>query len=156
MPSTSKRADKFPTFHLSQLLTLTLGAISTTFYIMKIYKEWLQANGFRFEEKPYGLVFKYQGATLIIMNPDNDSQYLRITMPNIYECSQKNILQTLTAINKVNLSLKAATVVLHNDNSVWVNVEMFIDSTPDLDDFMTRILDILIEGRIRFSTYIEE
>ncbi len=116
---------------------------------MQIYKNWLIANGVKFEESSLGLSFKYQGAGFILWNNAHDQQYLALSMPNIWAINGEE-LKVLRVANKINCEIKAVKTVVR-DNFVWLGVEMFIDSTPDIDDFMERILDILLESRMKFS-----
>lgn len=116
---------------------------------MEIYKNWLRSNGVKFEELPFGLGFKYQGAGFILWDNSKDKQYLALSMPNIYDVDG-NEFKVLQIANKINEEIKAIKVVVR-DGRVWLNIEMFIDNTPDIEDFMDRLLDILLECRIRFG-----
>lgn len=116
---------------------------------MQIYKNWLTANNVKFEELPFGLTFKYQGANFILFDNSTDKQYLNLSMPNIWDVDGEEV-KVLRAANKVNCEFKAIKVTVMN-NSVWLNIEMFIDNTPDVEDFMDRILGILLECRMKFA-----
>ena len=50
------------------------------------------------------------------------------------------------AINEVCKNLKAIKAFLVEDY-LWIAIEMFTDSTPELDDFMPRCMQILKTGR---------
>lgn len=115
---------------------------------MDLYKNWLLSNGIKYEEIPIGISFKYQGLNFLIADPGEDSQYLSVSLPAIDDV-EDNELKVLQACNKVTAETKVLKVVLHGD-SVWAHVEMFIDNTPDIEDFMDRILDLLMEGRQRY------
>jgi len=116
---------------------------------MQIYKNWLTTNGIKFEELPFGLTFKYQGAYFILFDNSTDKQYLNLSMPNICNVDGEE-LKVLRVANKINCDIKAIKATVR-DNSVWLNIEMFIDSTPDIEDFMERILGILLECRMKFA-----
>lgn len=115
---------------------------------MQIYKNWLRSNGVKFEELPFGLGFQYQGSAFILWNNTEDRQYLALSMPTIYAI-EGNEYKVLKVINKMNCDIKAVKAVIR-DNAVWLNIEMFIDNTPDIEDFMGRILGILLQCRMRF------
>lgn len=115
---------------------------------MQIYKDWLRSNGVKFEELPFGLAFKYQGASFILWDNSKDQQYLALSMPNIWDVDGEEV-KVLRAANKINVDIKAIKAVIR-DNAVWLNIEMFIDNTPDIEDFMDRILGILLECRMKF------
>lgn len=116
---------------------------------MQIYKEWLRSNGVKFEELPFGLGFKYQGASFILWDNSKDQQYLALSMPNIWNVDGEE-LKVLRTANKINGEIKAIKAVIRDD-AVWLNIEMFIDNTPDIEDFMDRILGILLECRMKFA-----
>ena len=86
---------------------------------MDLYKNWLYENGVKFEEKDYGLSFKYQGGYFIIGNNENDPQYLNIIMPGIFdfadhpEISREKILE---AMNKINAQYKVAKCVCDDED----------------------------------------
>ena len=115
---------------------------------MDLYKNWLRSNGIKFEDIPIGISFKYQGCNFLIADPGRDSQFLSVSLPGI-DSVDGNELQVLKACNKVTGETKVLKVVLHGD-SVWAHVEIFIDNTPDIEDFMDRVLDLLMEGRQRY------
>ena len=83
---------------------------------------------------------------------DNDSSFLRIIMPGIYDVDGDRT-KVLEAINTISRDIKAIKAFLVND-SLWLSIEMFIDSTPDIDDFIERCLDIMIAGRQRIAKEI--
>lgn len=116
---------------------------------MQIYKNWLTANGVKFEEMPFGLTFKYQGASFILFDNSTDKLYLNLSMPNIWDVDGQEV-KVLRVANKINCEIKAIKVTLRN-NAVWLNIEMFIDNTPDVEDFMERILGIMLECRMKFA-----
>lgn len=125
---------------------------------MDLYKNWLYENGVKFEEKDYGLSFKYQGGYFIIGNNENDPQYLNIIMPGIFDFADHPEIpreKILEAMNKINAQYKVAKCVC-DDEDVWVTTEIFIDSTPDIEDFMERLLNILHQSRMEFFQYIRE
>lgn len=115
---------------------------------MDLYKNWLHSNGIKYEEIPIGISFKYQGLNFLIVDPGRDSQFLSISLPGIDKV-EGNELQVLKACNTVTGDTKVLKVVLRQDR-VWAQVEMFIDNTPDIEDFMDRVLELLMEGRQRY------
>ena len=111
-----------------------------------LVENWLKEQGFKNERDNDGdLHFKYQGANLYCYNDDNDKQFLRIVMPGIYQIDGDR-MKVLEAINTICRNIKAIKAFLVEDH-LWLAIEMFIDSTPDIDDFIERCLDILMAGR---------
>ena len=73
-------------------------------------------------------------------------------MPNIYDVDGDRE-KVLEAINTICRDIKAIKAFLLNDK-LWLSLEMFIDTTPDIDDFIERCLDILVTGRRRIAQEI--
>ncbi len=117
---------------------------------MQVYKTWLQNNGIKFEEEVFGLAFKYQGANFIIANNGNDPLYFQMIMPGIYDVQPGEKVKVLEIANSLTREIKCLKVVIQDGGSVWLMTEMFIDSTPELDDFMERLFSILHGGRMKF------
>ena len=117
----------------------------------KIYDKWLTENGLihHYDEHD-NIVFKYQGLNLILVNPGEDKNYLQLVLPYIYDFStEEERSKVLIAANITTMQRKVVKAIVLNDN-VNLNVEMFIDTTPDVEDFMERVLDILVQGRLFF------
>lgn len=81
---------------------------------MQIYKNWLIANGVKFEESSLGLSFKYQGAGFILWNNAHDQQYLALSMPNIWAINGEE-LKVLRVANKINCEIKAVKTVVRDN-----------------------------------------
>lgn len=118
-----------------------------------LYQQFLSQNHITFQSTPLGLLFEYHGGHFIITDPDDDTLYLQIVMPNVYRIRSNNLEtgKVLRILNELNKKRKAVKGILVDD-SVWLNVEMFIDQTPNLSDFFFRILDILHSARLEFSS----
>jgi len=117
---------------------------------MQVYKNWLNSNGINFREEMFGLAFKYQGASFIIANNSSDPLYFQLIMPGIYDVQPGEKVKVMEIANSLTREIKCLKVVIQDGGSVWLMTEMFIDSTPELDDFMDRLFDILHGGRMKF------
>ena len=116
----------------------------------ELVKTWLSNEGFRYEIDEDGdLKFRYQGANLWVMQDPNDALFLRIAMPYIYEVDNDRA-KVLEAINSVNAEMKVVKGFVLENGGVWLSIEMYIDSSPDIEDFIERCLDILLTGQRRF------
>ena len=119
---------------------------------MDICKNWLSENGVKYEEKDYGLTFKYQGGYFIIGNNSKDSQYFNIVMPGIFDFGDNPDvprIKVLEALNKINADYKVVKAVCDQEDC-WLTTEIFIDSTPDVEDYFERLLNILHQSRMEF------
>lgn len=114
-----------------------------------LVKDWLHKEGFKCEMDADGdLQFKYQGLHMFCSVDKNDPLFFRILVPNIYEV-ENNRAKVMEALNTVTRDIKVVKAFLVEDR-VWLAIEMFIDTTPDIDDFVERCLDILVASRERF------
>lgn len=117
---------------------------------MQIYKDWLTSQNVKFTETPVGLIFSYQGCVFIIEDNTNDKLFLRIRMPRIYTVSSDEKEKVLELVNKMNYETKCLKASIDEDDEVNLFTEIFVDSTPEVDDFLGRLLQIMIESRIEF------
>ncbi|MDY6412182.1 MAG: hypothetical protein SPL28_04190 [Bacteroidales bacterium] len=122
---------------------------------MKVYKEWLQSNGIRFQEEVFGIVFKYQGANFIISDNSSDPLYFQLIMPGIYDVQPGEKNKVLEVLNGLTRDIKCLKGVIQDGGSVWLMTEIFIDTTPEIDDFMDRLINILHSGRMQFYSKMQ-
>ncbi|MBQ3732339.1 MAG: YbjN domain-containing protein [Bacteroidales bacterium] len=101
------------------------------------------------------IIFKYQMLTFIYFENDEDEKFFRLALPGIYDVTEDNRISVLEAANEVNKRLKVAKVFIPN-NDVWVSAETLMDDTPELDDFVPRILNILLGSRQTFYEIVNE
>lgn len=108
----------------------------------ELVKDWLSNEGYKHEVDEDGDIrFKYQGKTFFCTSDKRDEQYFRIIMPNIYQI-ENNRMKVLEAVNTVSRDMKVVKAFVVED-SVWLGVEMFVDSSPEVEDFMDRCLNLL-------------
>lgn len=118
-----------------------------------LVENWLKNQGFRSERDSDGDVrFRYEGIGMFCRKNDQDKQFLNIIMPGIYDVNGDRE-RVLEAINTISRDIVAIKAFLVND-SLWLAIEMFIDSTPDIDDFIGKCLDIMIASRRRIAEEI--
>lgn len=116
----------------------------------ELVKNWLSSEGYKYEVDEDGDVrFKYQGRNFYCTNDKNDEQFFRIIMPNIYKVDNDRTT-VLEAISTVCRDMKVLKAFLVED-SLWLSIEMFVDSSPEVEDFTERCLDILTEGFHRIA-----
>jgi hypothetical protein len=119
---------------------------------MEIYKEWLRENGYKFSVEPVGIVFRHQGKTFFLEDNEGDELFLRILMPNIYSTDDPAEREHAhTICNDITREVKCLKAFFVDESRVWLATEILIDHTPELDDFMERLLEILHEGQYRFQ-----
>jgi hypothetical protein len=101
------------------------------------------------------IIFKYQMLTFIYFENDEDEKFFRLALPGIYDVTEDNRISVLEAVNEVNKRLKVAKAFIPDDD-VWVSAETLMDDTPELDDFVPRILNILLGSRQKFYEIVNE
>jgi len=118
---------------------------------LNIYEQWLTQNGLIHNIDEDGdLHFKYQMCNFYIINPKQDTQYLQILLPNIWSFdSDEERIMAMQVANELNMNRKVLKVFVTQRDTI-LSAEMLIDQTPDVEDFMERLLDILIQGRQLF------
>lgn len=113
--------------------------------------QWLQDEGYKHQVDEDGDVpFRYEGKGMYFF-PDEDESFFRLAIPNVYECeSEEDHVRILEVCNSLNKDYKVLKVFLVNQK-LWFAIEMFIDNTPNLNDFFDRCCHILAiaydEGR---------
>lgn len=119
----------------------------------QLVENWLRAQGFRSSVDSDGdLNFRYEGVPMFCSNDDNDPLFLRIFLPGIYTVKgdREKVLEAISTINREFKAVKAFLVEDH----LWISLEMYVDSTPDIDDFIERCLDILVASVKRIGAEI--
>ena len=119
-------------------------------------KAWLANEGYKATpDDEGGVIFKYQGFTMWAMHDERDPLFLRIVMPNIYEVGE-NRLQVFEALNIVNDNIKSVKGFISGNNQVWLAIEMYLDTSPEVEDFMERCLEILLVAGHKFVDNLGE
>lgn len=116
----------------------------------ELVKQFLSNEGYKFDIDGDGDIhFRFEGINLYFTVDNNDQRYFRLIMPNIYQL-EGNRTKVLEAINTVARDLKVIKAYLIEDR-LWLAVELFIDSTPELEDFFPRCLGLLKAGREKIA-----
>ena len=98
--------------------------------------------------------FKYQMRSFLFFCDDSDTAFFNLTLPCIYDVTDDNRMAVFEALNQVNETTKVVKLTIAN-NSVWCATEIMMDSTPELDDLVPRLLGILLTSRDKFYKEIE-
>ena len=100
------------------------------------------------------IAFKYQMRNFLFFVDDNDSAFFNLTLPCIYDVTDDNRMAVFEAMNQVNENTKVVKLTIAND-SVWCATEIMMDSTPEMEDLVPRLLNILLTSRDKFYKAIE-
>ena len=94
--------------------------------------------------------FMYQMVDFLYYNNDSDEAFINLTMIGFYKVTDDNRLAVFEAMNAVNETTKVVKLTISRDNWVWAGTEIMMDSTPELDDVLPRLLRILIVAKDKF------
>lgn len=119
----------------------------------ELVKQYLSSEGYKYDIDGDGDIrFKYEGVNLYFSVDENDQSFFRLIMPGIYKI-ENNRGKVLEAINTVTRDFKVLKAFLV-DEYLWLSVEIFIDSTPKLEDFFPRCMGLLKAGREKIAREI--
>lgn len=126
----------------------------------ELVRNFLQQEGYKFEETTDVFRFKAQGLKLVCEATDRDSMFIRIVAPVIYSMSDRPEVsreQVLAACNKLVEQIKCLKAYLDRDEDVMLAVELFIDEqSTNLDAALERSFNVLGRGRLEFANLIQE
>lgn len=111
--------------------------------------EFLANEGLRPQKEDYGIYFRYQMLNILIHWEEEDSHFISISLPNIFDVDDNNRFDVLTICNALNKERKVIKAV-DAGKSVWVTVEQLLDQNPEYKDIIPRTLGMLLEARESF------
>lgn len=93
--------------------------------------------------------------SFIINWDETDAFFLSIALPSIFSVDENNRGDILEVINNVNLERKQIKCFLAHDN-VWIAADQLLDTTPNFEDIIPRVLDMLLQARIVFFEFLRK
>lgn len=110
--------------------------------------------GFSIEEaRDFGYVFKFEELTILYM-PDDDENFLRFAVPNIYDVTDENKRFVLEVVNDTNMSIKYSKTCVYGD-SVWVFYEYRLFGEDNLEDIIEHSMLLLQASYFLFHRKLE-
>jgi len=114
----------------------------------------IEELGFSIEEAgDFGYVFKYEELTILYM-PDDDENFLRFAVPNIYDVTDENKPFVLEVVNDTNMSIKYSKTCVYGD-SVWVFYEYRLFGEDNLEDIIEHSMLLLQASYFLFHRKLE-
>ncbi|MEN8220285.1 MAG: hypothetical protein ABFS56_28825 [Pseudomonadota bacterium] len=112
--------------------------------LQKRYISYLIEEGYKPTMDEYGDVeFKYEGEQYIILVSENDPEFFRIVLPNIWFIeSKKERQKALVAADYATAEIKVAKVLVVGDQ-VWVSLELFISKPEQFKGIFKRSMSAL-------------
>ncbi len=117
----------------------------------KLVLDFLRQQGFtpEVDEENGNLIFKYQMATFLFINNENDDEFFQLIMPGIYDVTEENRYAVLEAANGICQDIKVVKACVFDD-SVWLYFENFLDQNPEVSSILPRALNALQGARQEF------
>lgn len=114
----------------------------------------IEELGFSIEEAgDFGYVFKFEELTILYM-PDDDENFLRFAVPNIYDVTDENKRFVLEVVNDTNMSIKYSKTCVYGD-SVWVFYEYRLFGDDNLEDIIEHSMLLLQTSYFLFHRKLE-
>ena len=114
----------------------------------------IEELGFSIEEAgDFGYVFKFEELTILYM-PDDDENFLRFAVPNIYDVTDENKRFVLEVVNDTNMSIKYSKTCVYGD-SVWVFYEYRLLGEDNLEDIIEHSMLLLQASYFLFHRKLE-
>lgn len=114
----------------------------------------IEELGFSIEEAgDFGYVFMFEELTILYM-PDDDENFLRFAVPNIYDVTDENKRFVLEVVNDTNMSIKYSKTCVYGD-SVWVFYEYRLFGEDNLEDIIEHSMLLLQASYFLFHRKLE-
>ena len=117
--------------------------------------DFLKAQGLMPEDRDYGIFFRYQMLNFLVIIDEDDDQFLRLALPGIFDVDENNRADVLEACNRTCHRMKVSKCYVPQDD-VWVAAEQLLDSDPNYEDIVPRLLNILMQSRDAFYEEIRQ
>lgn len=124
--------------------------------LKELMLQYLKEEGFCPKEDEISIDFKCEGRNFAFFYDEEDDQYFRLMMPNIYEVTDENRDAVLNALNETNNAIKVVKAYTPIPKAVWIGFEVLVDSTPVLADIVPRGLNMLRAAQNKFYEVIEQ
>lgn len=112
--------------------------------------EAFDSLGFKLEEEEnLGYSFTYEGLNLLFIYNEDDTDFLNIALPGIFEAEEGKVLQVCTLMEKINSTLKYVKAYLFG-NSVWMFYERELFDGEDLPLLISRMI-LRLEAGLQFA-----
>lgn len=116
--------------------------------------EKLEEFGFSVKEIPdFGFVFNYEEINYLY-TPDEDEDFLRFSVPNIFDVTDENRALVFEIINQTHLKIKYGKVCVYGDN-VWATYEHRVFNNDNIEEIIEHCLMLLQATVVLFHRLVE-
>jgi hypothetical protein len=117
--------------------------------------EKLESLGFSVvDAHKFGYVFEYEELTFLYM-PDDDENFLRFALPNIFDVTTENRSFVLELVNDINMTIKYSKTCVFGEN-VWIFCEFRLFGDDNIEAIIEHGLLLLQATLGLFHRKIEE
>jgi hypothetical protein len=118
---------------------------------LALYAGFLKSEGYRYEVDEDGdISLRREGRWLALFASDDDPNYFRFSLPNLWECEGEREEQVaLETVNQMNRTFKVVKFALV-DGWVWANVEQYFHPLEAFRGSFDRSADLLCETAADF------
>ena len=115
----------------------------------------LEELGFSLEEVgECGYIFKYEEIAVLYMTDDDDENFLRFGLPNVFDVTEENRPFVLEIVNATNKNIKYSKTCVCGED-VWIFYEHRIFGNEKLEDVIEHCLLLLQATYYLFYRKIE-
>lgn len=99
--------------------------------------------GFALEDAgEFGYFFKFEELSFLYLPDEDDENFLRLAVPNIFDVTEENRSLVMDVVNETNMSVKYSKTCVSNDN-VWAFYEYRLFGDGDLEDIIEHGIRLL-------------
>lgn len=116
-----------------------------------LVSRYLKKEGRTFTESEIGLNFSYEGWNFLLWNDKRDPLFFRLTLPGVFDVTDKNFAGAIMAANNVNWNYKVVKAVVyeyadeHDDGaSVWLCYEQMLTADADMAELLPHAVQTLL------------
>jgi len=137
--------------HILTLILLVWAGFSTTSLqaqskeeLQEMYTDFLDREGYNsWVDEDGDIQFKREGKTFFIEVDEDDAEFFRVVLPNIWPIeSEEEREQVLYACDVANRRVKTAKIYTVRDN-VWISVEVFEKDRDDYESYFDRCIKVV-------------
>ena len=110
---------------------------------LKMYSDFLKAEGYAPETIKEGVVFKAEGKTYVIMVDESDEQFFRLVFPNFWSIDNDKERVKVVAASSHSTGATKVAKIFPVDNNTWGTIELFVASPDHFKGVFTRSLGAL-------------
>lgn len=110
----------------------------------EIILQELNAMGYEpTEVESLGYVFCHEDKYLLYSPEDDDEEFLRIAIPQLYDVTEENRIDVIKALHETAYLIKYSKPVIMHTDSVWAIYEHKLVTTENLSELLEHIIRVL-------------